>query len=535
MVSAVGADSSGLYKRLLHWRFWENASACVLVVFMCSACASPKPVVTPSRVPPPSERLAAADAQVRAGCFDCLVSAFQEYNSLRSVTSVADAASIGAARSATLLAIRERELGTEDSGYLARAREITDASPRVQQALGSLLDIADTLPVRGGASQVPDDVELRRNQTALRNRNPWTEALRAHANEDALSAYLWLAFNCAYVPNVEHAVEQWLTFEPAWREAPLVAVKAATCGSHIDGPLLERLLEGDARFVEVHYFLSLGLAFTGKIDAAMAHLLKAYGWRNRWPAVTNSLGVDYIALEEFDQAIDFFDRTLAIVPRYADARLNKAKALTYAGRYTESLQVLDQLLADNSLIADARYWRALNEADLNRNDEAWEDIELADKQLINAEVPKLAGIIAYRRKQLDVSRDKFELSRRRGRDDCETGFYLGIVLGEQRAWAHTTEVLIETVACFEKAEVKLNEEIANIRASTQPPARQARQIRKREGQIASNRRMIVTSWYNTAVGYFSLSRNDDARQFAEKVIGDAQFGERARELLARLR
>jgi hypothetical protein len=54
---------------------------------------------------------------------------------------------------------------------------------------------------------------------------------------------------------------------------------------------------------------------------------------------------------------------------------------------------------------------------------------LAEKQLIDAAVPKLAGIIAYRRKQLDVSRDQFELSRRRGRNDCETGFYLGIVLG----------------------------------------------------------------------------------------------------------
>jgi tetratricopeptide (TPR) repeat protein len=513
------------------------ARAVVLLALACSACASPKAVVAPVRpAPSPRARLAAADAQVRAGCFDCLVSAFQEYDSLRSTPSVADEASIGAARSAALLAIRERELGTEDSGYLTRAREVGAANPAAQQALGVLLDIADTLPVRGGGRQVSDDVQLSRMQAAYRNRGAWTERLRAGADQDALSAYLWIGFSCAYTPSADQTLEQWLTSAPAWRETPLVTLKAATCGINIDQPTLERLLEADPRFVEIHYFLGLRLAFTGKIDAAMDHLLKAYAWRSRWPAVTSSLGVDYIALEEFEQAVEFFDRTLAVVPGDADALLNKIKALTYAGRYTESLETVERLLAlEHWLVGDARYWRALNESLLGRIDEAWDDIELAAKLLDNAEVPKLAGTIAYRRKQLDVSREKFEQSRQRNRDDCETAFYLGVVLGDQAVWNRTADVLVEAAGCFEKTELKLNEEIAGIRASDQPPERQARQIRKREQQIASNRRTIMTSWYNIAVSYFSLSRTDDARQFAEKVVADEQLGERARELLTRLR
>jgi tetratricopeptide (TPR) repeat protein len=511
---------------------WHGASGCLLVAFIQFGCASAKPAVAPSSA---SARLAAADAQVRAGCFDCLASALQEYSNLRSVATVADAGSIGAARSAALLAIRERELGTADSGYLARAREIVAANPRTQATLGALLDMADTLPVRGGVTQVSDDLALLRNQTALQNRDLWTVQLRAHANDDALSAYVWLAFNCAYVPSVDHAVAEWLTFEPAWRDTPLVGLKAATCGSKTDNPSLERLLVNDPRFVEVHYFLSLGLAYTGRIDPAMDHLLSAYGWRRDWPAVTSALGDDYVVLEDFDRAIDFIDRTLALVPRYPKAILSKAKALTYAGRYVDSLQVVDQLLAQKSLVGDARYWRALDEEALSRYDEAWADIELANKELFNAAVPKLAGIIAYHRKQLDVSRDEFELSLRRGRDDCETGFYLGIVLGEQGTWMRTADVLIDAVACFEKLETKLYEEIANIRASTQPPDRQTRQIKRHEAEIATNRRLIVTAWYNTAVSYFRLSKKEEARQFADKVIADDEFGERARELLARLR
>jgi len=108
-------------------------------------------------------------------------------------------------------------------------------------------------------------------------------------------------------------------------------------------------------------------------------------------------------------------------------------------------------------------------------------------------------------------------------------------LSEQGTWTRVTEVLTATAACLEDAEIKLTEEIAAIRTSSQPQERKDRQIAKREQQIATNRRRIVTSWFNTAVGYFNLSRTDEARRFAEKVADDEQFGERARDLLARIR
>jgi tetratricopeptide (TPR) repeat protein len=500
-----------------------------------SACAKAPPKIAVASGPTASERLAAADGLVRSGCFDCLAAALRDYEALRSIPAVGAAASAGAARSAALLAMRERELGTEDSGYLARAREAAAITPAIQPSIDLLLDIADTLPVRGGARQVTDDVELARMQTAYKNKDAWLELLRAHADEDPLTAYLWLGFNCAYVPTLQQALEQWLTAIPLWRGSPLVAFKAATCGSNLDRVSLTRLLDADDRFAEIHYSLGLGAAIGGRIDLAMEHLLKAYAWRPRWPSVTNSLGADYIALEEFDKAIEFFDATLAVVPRYPDALLNKIKAQTYAGQYAGALITVDRLLGlERWYVGDARYWRALNESQLGQLDPAWDDIELAAKLLLNADVPKLAGIIAYRRAQLDVARGRFDLARSRNVTDCETGFYLGVVLAEQAAWPRTAEVLPETVACFEQAEITLNEEIAAVRASSDPPERQARQIRKREQQIAANRRMIVQSWFNAAVANFNLSRKDQARQYAEKIAADEQFGERAREILARL-
>jgi hypothetical protein len=79
-----------------------------------------------ARIPPApidlSQRLAEADALVAAGCFDCLRDALQKYQTLRSVSGAAQPAltrgTAGAFRTAALLALRQRELGMTDDGYL---------------------------------------------------------------------------------------------------------------------------------------------------------------------------------------------------------------------------------------------------------------------------------------------------------------------------------------------------------------------------------------------------------------------------------
>src|SRR6266478_3853600 len=67
-------------------------------------------------------RMAAAVDLVRAGCLDCLIEALRQYQALQKVPAVAAEATAGAARTAALVAIRERELGLEESGALAQAR-----------------------------------------------------------------------------------------------------------------------------------------------------------------------------------------------------------------------------------------------------------------------------------------------------------------------------------------------------------------------------------------------------------------------------
>lgn len=513
--------------------------ALLALLLAVSACAKPaaKPAVAPPG-PTPTERLAEADHLVRAGCLDCLLDAYRSYQSLRAIPSAANAATMGAIRAAGLIALRQRDLGMVDEGYVAAAKELVAANPGLPSWIGGTLAIVEVLGgSMAGINRPPaSDVELDRLRTRRDKGPEFVALLRDFSEVDELSAYTWVSFMCGgndargatplTPPEIFVAVS-------TFRDTPLIAFAQATCRG-IDAPKLIALTAAEPRFAETAYLLGVGEVGQRKLDEAEVDFARAYAWRPRWPALTLAMGNVAMTGEEFDKAERLYGETMAADPRSSDAVLGKVKALTYLGKAVEAIAATDLLLGERWHVGDALYWRALNENQLSRYDEAWDDVEKAAKLLINAEVPKLAGLIAYRRQQLEVSRARFVESQQRNRLDCETAFYHGIVLGDLRQWDMTAPVLRGAVACIEAAEAEALADIAAIRASAEPPERKARQIARRERRIAEGRRMIATSWYNTAVAYFTLAKKDEARQFAEKVAADEQYGDRAKEILARL-
>jgi len=481
-------------------------------------------------------QLAAADRLVRAGCLDCLVAAYEAFDALRSTSSVADAATAGAIRAAALVALRQRELGMVDQGYLANARALVSGHANLPAFLPHVLDVIDALPSASiGAGHPTSDADLTKMATLRANRGAWTDMLRGAAGVDEAAAYTWLSFMCNATEARAMTREDLFVPVSTFSEAPLIAYREATCRGVVEPQRLQALAAADARFAEVDYFLGLLEVGRRKLNDADTWFLKAYAWHPQWPALTMTMANDAMTAEEFESALNLYDTTLGYEAHAVDALVGKVRALTYLGRNADAIATVDTLLTERWYVGDARYWRAVNEAQLERYDDAWADVEAAAKLLINAEVPKLAGIIAYRRGELDVARAKFDESRGRHADDCETGFYLGVVLAEQRAWERSASVLVETSGCLERGENALKEAIATIGASTDPPERKAKQIARREQQIAAGRRMMATSWFNTAVAYFSLSRGADAREYAQRVVDDTQFGARAREILLRLK
>ena len=151
-------------------------------------------------------RLAEADALVQAGCFDCLRDALSRYQAIRALAGAPaagiDQATAGAVRAAGLLAIRQRELGMVDDGYVNIAKDLLaqrSCGAEACQAVSQVLEIIDLLPTRsaGIIMRVPgSDAEVERLQQYVRNRPAWLARLRDAAGEDALTAYAWLAFIC---------------------------------------------------------------------------------------------------------------------------------------------------------------------------------------------------------------------------------------------------------------------------------------------------------------------------------------------------
>src|SRR5262245_6215608 len=510
-------------------------SAVTFLSVLAVSCAAKAPVAqTPA--PTPAQRLASADALVRAGCLECLIDAYGEFDLLRAFPYAKDAATLGAIRAAGLIARRQRELGMTDEGYLERARALATTIADKPASVSVLLDVLDALPATGGGvTRTPtSDLDLDRQRRLRVNVDAWSARLREAAAVDELGAYTWLSFACGQTELRDLTIDQLFAPVEPLSETPLIALKRATC-RRLDAGRLTQLVTANPRFKEVSYWLGLIDLGDRKLDPADAQFEAAYAWRQQWPALTQSIASVAMTAEEFQRSLTFYDRTLELEPNAVDALLGRIRALTYLGRPEDAIAASDRLIELRWFVGDARYWRALNESELERNDEAWRDVEAAAKLLINAEVPKLAGLIAYRRKELEVSREKFTLAHTRNANDCETAFYLGVVTAELRDWAPAADTLIGAARCLQENEKAYLEEIASIEASDDPPARKAAKIARRRQYIAKGRRQMATSWFDTAVACYNLARKSEAQQYAELVAADEQFGDRAKEILSRLR
>jgi tetratricopeptide (TPR) repeat protein len=510
----------------------------ILMVIAAAAagCATAPP--TPPAANPETravQRLADADALMRAGCYDCLLDAYHAYDDVRQFPSVAAVATLGAARAAALLALRERELGITDGGYAAIARRLLNSRPGMSPTLSRILEIVDVIPWRVGFQRAPAiDAELDQARSLRENLQTWTAWLKDQAPVDVVSSYAWLSMLCGSVDGRRMSGDELMAPARPFEQVPLIVYRHATCFGVNPAPLAD-LLRANPRFREVDYFLGVHALGQARLDDADGLFRRAYAWRPQWPALTLALAGVMMTAEEFADALALYDETIALDPASVAALLGKVRSLTYLQRNVDAIAVTDTLLMQRWYIGDAHYWRALNLAQMGKNDEAWIDIEAAATTVINAEIPKLAGIIAYRLQQIETAHAKFEESATRNPLDCETVFYLGVVRSDLRLWTKSTTVFAEAVTCLQAAQEAARGEIARIQSSTDPLPRQTRQIARRERQIADASRMIATSWFNSAIAFFNLERKAEARELAEKVSTDEQFGERAKELLSRLK
>jgi tetratricopeptide (TPR) repeat protein len=358
------------------------------------ALAASAPARRPAGVAPPSgsARLAVAEAEVRAGCLECLESAYRDYQTLRDDPSVAESASAGVIRAAALITMRERELGLPESEYLQQARAVAGSTTNLPAWLTTILDMTDAMPVaRAGASRpATTDIDLARLRAMREHHDAWNAVLRNASAYDEAAAYAWVATQCDGADARTTRPSEIFAAVSTFAGAPLVVYREALCRT-TEVDTLRSLLTTNSRFVEITYWLgleALGTRPRPKLEEAEAWFDQAYAWRPRWPTLTLAMGGLAMTAEDFDRARALYEETLAIDPHSADALFGDLRALTYLGAAADAIAAADRMLAERVYVGDARYWRAFNELQLTRLDEAWSDVELADKALINAPSPK---------------------------------------------------------------------------------------------------------------------------------------------------
>ncbi len=502
----------------------------------------PAPVVAAAPAPERGDPLFSADELLRRGCYDCLRDALAGYEALQNDAEVGTRARDAAVRTALLLAVRETELGLSQGGYIARARRLLGPVEQASPELPGLVEIAEVMasgPI-GLTRTAGTDSQIAAMLTMARSQEQWATVLRNLMPQDLTASYLWLSLACGPYASTfpDHDSRDALLQNVA--AIPLFAVKFATaCGLTTSEPL-EAMLAIEPRFGELNYHLGL-FALGGEtgmppdLDAADARFREAYAWRQDWPTLTLAIANVAMSAEDFPRAFEFYDFTLALSKDDADALTGTIRALTYSNRHAEAIAQADRLIGTGRNVGEAHYWRAMNFARLKEDGQAWAAIEDAATSLANADVPKLAGIIAINRRDWATARQRLELAAVRRRGDCETAYYLQAVLAEQRDWEATARVASDAGACFDTDESVIQQELAIVRSSLMAADRRARLVARREAQLVSNSRMRATAWYNAAAANFNLSRPADARRFAEKVADDAFYGDRARSLLERLK
>jgi tetratricopeptide (TPR) repeat protein len=508
-------------------------------------CARP-PVPAPRPGLSPQARLERAAALVREGCLDCLIEARDGYAALRADPGVGPDAGDAEVKTLVLIALREDTLGLLPGRWLEEAAALAAASPR-QAALQPFVDFGRAFlgGSASGVSALASDVEAARRFRFTSQQGPRIAAsLRSQVPGDLHAAALWFELACTAAPRDLPDREARLEVVAPLLDVPLLEYRRMNGCPVPERARGERMLERNPRFVEINYDLGLrdlagrlrasDSVVRPDLDSAMRRLDTALAWRPQWPALLLVLANLALTAEDFDASVGYYDRALALVPNHPGALLGRLRALTYANRPAEAIAVADTLLSLNRNPGDALYWRAYNGAQLERNDQAWDDIEQAERLLINADVPKLAGIIAINRRDYAVARARLELAISRRSSGCDAQFYLQAVLAELREWTAAASGAAAAGSCLDSEITALASEVERLRAEAATDLAQARLIPRREAQLEGDRRMRATTWFNAAVASFNLQRIDDARVYALKVVDDPRFAARAKDLIARL-
>lgn len=400
--------------------------AAVLLITLATtgaACAVHTPALRSASVPD-SAAASSIDALVERGCYRCLEQAHQAALAAGDRNRIVE--------TALLLVARAKELGLPSAGWMDHARAasapsadwadylaIVEALRTDQLADDRDVVLLDTLKHRASASQVAG----------------WRTDLANGAGSALLRTYLELSLICQYAVD-----DRDVTLAAALRrfhDVPLIQYRAGACNA-AQAPHLEAVREALPEFDDVDFLLGRYAADVPQQpdqDEALRRFTAARAAFPESPAIVASLAALRRDREEWADAIEAYDATLALVPTHRDALLGRVVTLSHLSRHDDAIAAATRIIELGSwFTGEAYYWRAWNEYHLARIEEARADTDRAKGLMHNASVLVLSGMIEWHEHRFDASEAELQDALTLDAGQCEAAFLLGSVRAEKRQW-----------------------------------------------------------------------------------------------------
>ena len=489
-------------------------------------------------------RLAMAQGLVSRGYYAALQEALAIATDVHSRARAGDKARTAEqlARTALLVASREREFAMADSGALAIAEGALAecADPAALQAALTLVrfEPREHRGMAGSDTQgLPDDTRsFRQRFEASRVAATVLEGLAA----DELYAYILPLWSQSRSRPAPAAGDEEPRSEPASQPTSrLLLYRSATREG--DPRRFEHLLELEPRFAEAHYFLGArlldGAPRAADLARAQEHLVAALLALPGSAAVLMAMGDLRFALADWESGIESYDRTLVLAPTHRQALLRKAICMSLLSRYEDGLAVLDSLagLPGGYLPGETHYWIAWNLRRLGRLSETEAHVARAKVTLSGeSRVYVLAGQIAQARDRLDEARSDFNKAVELNGRECAAHAGLGAIEATRRRWPSASRSYERAALCQAAAIDELDGKLKEIRAASLPESAKARVVARHLAEREALLLSRATSALNAAAGAFNAGDQRRAAELAEDASHHPLLAEKALALMEKI-
>lgn len=405
-------------------------------------------------------RLAEADRLASRGCYLCLKEAAAAYAALLAETDDLTART-KALENNLMLAMRENELRIPDSGALDAARQLQDTVPMNYAPYFRVLDAVDPAQplylVRGEPLLLKQQYGEQLKLVAELETEVATSPMKAYF-------FLALALQTKQFRDIKEQVEA----VPAAHPQDLSLQYRLLAFQPLYNAAAARALIGrETGFGEVHLLMGQRAVLNGNLPDGYRELTRARELLPDSASAALALANLTFSYARHAESLALFDRILAS-PAAAglenQARLGRAKSLSYLKRHHEAIEQLDELLLNDARNnpGEKYYWRAWNRLQLGQAQLAYEDAMMGLNAMRNDAIYRLAGMASFSLNRPAEARTFFEEALKMNSADCDSERYLGLLDSAELSWKPAAGRFKAAASCYDVIIGRLRTELAEL-------------------------------------------------------------------------